>query len=87
MLVVSAAPWQVTWDPSALPEGTYAIIATATDLAGNTSAPSTVTVVFGTTGGGGGATGQHGGCGTGGGGGLLIVLALPFVRRRRATRR
>jgi hypothetical protein len=87
ILVATSSPWQVTWDPSALPEGTYAITATATDLAGNTSAPSTVTVTFGApTGGGGGATGQHGGCTTGGGGGILILLALPFLRRRRATR-
>jgi len=87
-LVVTASPWSVTWDPSSLPEGTYTITAVATDLAGNQSAPATVTVTFGSpTGGGNNGGGSHGGCDAGGSGGsLTLALTLTVIRRRRRNR-
>ena len=44
-LEVSGGNWSYAWDTRSVPDGTYTVLATASDLAGNTAPPVSVTVI------------------------------------------
>ena len=84
---LTTSPWQHLWDTSALADGEYTIEARAYDLAGNPSAPVSITVLVHpdakTDGGGCGCASSSPASGASGASGAWLLLGLLALLRRR----